>query len=96
MTETRNVHAAAGAALGLLGVGLGAFGAHGLEDFMQSAENATDRIEWWATATEYHLVHSVAMVALAWKLADHRPIRPDPAAMLRGFLASYRIPMNQS
>ena len=48
------------AILGALGVVLGAFGAHGLEGTLSA-----DRLEVWATAVEYHLLHAVALVALA-------------------------------
>ena len=47
--------------LGALGVGLGAFGAHGLRDLLQ--RNGTADI--WETAVFYHLVHAVAMLALS-------------------------------
>lgn len=57
------------ASSGLLAVGLGAFGAHGLEPVL--AANATEAI--WQTAAFYHLVHSVAALwaserrpAVAW------------------------------
>ncbi len=55
------------AVLGFLGVGLGAFGAHGLEGTFQSgaldAEFALERMGWWKTAAAYHLVHAVALAA---------------------------------
>ncbi len=44
---------------GLLGVALGAFGAHGLQDRLL----ANDRLDVWQTAVLYHLVHSVAALA---------------------------------
>lgn len=47
--------------LGLLGVGLGAFGAHGLKGILES-RGATGT---WETAVLYHLVHTVALLALA-------------------------------
>jgi uncharacterized membrane protein YgdD (TMEM256/DUF423 family) len=46
------------AVLGLLGVALGAFGAHALKDRL-SVEGA----EWWKTATLYHLIHAAAALA---------------------------------
>jgi uncharacterized membrane protein YgdD (TMEM256/DUF423 family) len=49
------------AALGLIGVGLGAFGAHGLKETLA----ASGRLETWQTAVLYQLVHAVAMLALA-------------------------------
>lgn len=48
------------ALLGATGVAMGAFGAHALADLLRdSGHTAT-----WTTATRYHLVHSVALVAL--------------------------------
>ena len=56
-----------GALWGLLGVGLGAFGAHGLRT-TASAEG----LAWWETAARYHLVHALALVLLGL-LQHHRP-----------------------
>ena len=49
------------AALCLLGVGLGAFGAHALKATLQ----ASGMLDAWNKAVLYHLVHAVALVALA-------------------------------
>lgn len=46
--------------LGALAVALGAFGAHGLEGRVSA-----DALETWRTAATYHLVHSVALAAMA-------------------------------
>lgn len=43
--------------LGLLGVGLGAFGAHGLR-----ARVAPEMIEVWKTGVLYHLLHVLALL----------------------------------
>ena len=48
------------ALLGALGVILGAFGAHGLQTRL-----STEQLESWDTAVRYHLLHSVALLALA-------------------------------
>lgn len=48
------------AVMGLLAVGLGAFGAHGLKETLERHDTAAI----WQTATLYHLVHAVAMLAL--------------------------------
>jgi len=49
----------AGALWGLVGVGLGAFGAHGLKSV------ATEQgLTWWETAARYQLIHAVALVLL--------------------------------
>lgn len=53
------------AILGLTGVALGAFGAHGLKDIL--AANGTAAI--WQTAVLYHLVHAVSSL---WA-AERRP-----------------------
>lgn len=47
--------------LGFIGVGLGAFGAHGLQSLLVERGTA----EVWKTAVEYQLMHAVAMLALA-------------------------------
>ena len=58
------------ALLGAAGVGLGAFGAHGLRARLDARA-----LEIWETAVWYHLIHAVALLALA--LSPH-------AATLRG------------
>lgn len=57
----QRVLVALGGALGALAVGLGAFGAHGLERFLEGSADAADRHGWWETAALYHLVHAVAI-----------------------------------
>lgn len=49
------------AALGLLAVGLGAFGAHGLEKVL----TANDRVATWETAVFYHFIHAVMLYIVA-------------------------------
>ncbi|MFM8363672.1 MAG: DUF423 domain-containing protein [Verrucomicrobiota bacterium] len=61
MTATRTA-----AILGLLGVALGAFGAHGLKTLLEA--HATTAI--WQTAVLYHLVHAVAAL---WA-SEKRPL----------------------
>lgn len=46
---------------GASAVGLGAFGAHGLESMLEE----TGRAGTWETAVLYHLVHSVVLLLLA-------------------------------
>lgn len=63
----RTLRIAAGL-LGFTGVGLGAFGAHGLKATLEPA----GLLEIWKTAVFYQLIHAVALFALAgW---------PNPAA----------------
>lgn len=59
MTRTLSLRVAA--LLGFLGVGLGAFGAHGLGEVL--AKNG--RADEWATAVLYHLVHACVLAALS-------------------------------
>jgi uncharacterized membrane protein YgdD (TMEM256/DUF423 family) len=49
------------AANGFLAVLLGAFGAHALRGRLSSLEDGARRLEWWQTATTYHLVHALAL-----------------------------------
>lgn len=51
-----------GAIFGFLGVALGAFGAHGLENILSQAN-----LERWNTAVLYNLIHAVIIVALGLK-----------------------------
>jgi len=59
MTNSTAIRIAA--TIGLLGVGLGAFGAHGLKGLLD--RNGTAAI--WETAVFYHLVHAVVLLVLA-------------------------------
>lgn len=60
------------ATLGFLGVALGAFGAHGLKERLSPA-----MLEVYRTGVLYHLLHSVALLAVALgadKLARPRAV----------------------
>ena len=57
-----------GAALGATGVGLGAFGAHALKAMLEES----GRLGTWETAVLYHLVHALALIAVA-AFALHAP-----------------------
>jgi uncharacterized membrane protein YgdD (TMEM256/DUF423 family) len=57
---------------GLLAVGFGAFGAHGLQGHLAGAADGAQRMEWWATAAHYHLTHALALGLAAWA-ADRFP-----------------------
>jgi uncharacterized membrane protein YgdD (TMEM256/DUF423 family) len=53
--------------LGICGIGLGAFGAHGLHDRLAAA----NMVSTWETAVLYHLVHTLALLAVAlWATGD--------------------------
>ena len=66
--------AACGAALALLGVALGAFGAHGLEARLSPADLGT-----FETAVRYQMYHALGLFGVAW-LAD----RTGHALVVRG------------
>jgi uncharacterized membrane protein YgdD (TMEM256/DUF423 family) len=57
---------------GVLAVALGAFGAHGLKARMAELADGAQRMQWWQTASHYHLVHALAL-ALASYLAARAP-----------------------
>jgi uncharacterized membrane protein YgdD (TMEM256/DUF423 family) len=59
-----------------LAVGLGAFGAHGLKEALDAAQMAT-----WQTAVQYHLVHGLALFALALWLHEEAPAWAGKVAM---------------
>jgi len=61
--------------LGFLGVALGAFGAHGLRDRL-----APGMLDVYKTGVLYHLLHAVALLAVA--LGAERVARPRAVAAL--------------
>ncbi|MFP4315796.1 MAG: DUF423 domain-containing protein [Desulfovibrionales bacterium] len=73
-----------GASSCALAVGLGAFGAHGLQDVLSSSA-----LQTYQTATLYHLVHSLGLLAVSLALRhapDSRPIIWAAWLMLTGIL----------
>ena len=69
--------------LGLLGVALGAFGAHGLKATLE----AHGSLETWKTAVLYQLVHAVALLAIAmWRDAPPKVPARVAASWLIGTL----------
>ena len=76
------------AANGFLAVALGAFGAHGLRARWSALEDGAKRLEWWHTATSYHLAHALAigLVALLAARADVAVVRVAGAAFSTGIL----------
>jgi uncharacterized membrane protein YgdD (TMEM256/DUF423 family) len=51
--------------LGFLGVALGAFGAHGLKDWLATMPDGEQRLQWWHTGTQYQVVHALLLLGLA-------------------------------
>ncbi len=50
---------------GFLAVVLGAFGAHSLRSELGALADGPKRLEWWQTASSYHLLHAVALGIVA-------------------------------
>ncbi len=67
-----------GAILAFLGVALGAFGAHALQERMGMSARY---LEVWRTGVQYHLIHAVALLFVAL-LSDRLP-KGNGAAMAR-------------
>lgn len=59
MSLENNRVAAVGALLAALGIGLGAFGAHGLRAVLDEAA-----LGWWNTAVQYQMWNAIGLVAL--------------------------------
>ena len=59
---------------GALGVALGAFGAHGLKGVVADPSTIA---RWWEVGARYHLIHAVALAAVA-----AHPARPAIAGWL--------------
>ncbi len=68
------------ALLGALAVVLGAFGAHGLKGFLETAVDGPLRLQWWNTAAHYHLVH--ALLATAFALLSTRTTKAGVGLVL--------------
>jgi uncharacterized membrane protein YgdD (TMEM256/DUF423 family) len=67
--------------LGLLAVALGAFGAHALADRIPP-----ERMEVFRTGALYHLLHAVALLAVACLPYDRRALRVARWAFLVGIV----------
>lgn len=81
-----------GACLAALGVVLGAFGAHGLEDRLIGfgyESDLTKRLEWFETAVKYHLIHAVGMIVVGLVIERREAsklLRLAPAFLLTGIV----------
>lgn len=73
-----------GAVLAGIGVGLGAFGAHGLRDRL-----SPELLAIWETGVRYHLVHALGLIAAAW--ASERWPGAWPAAAGWSFLTGIAV-----
>ncbi|WP_068628486.1 DUF423 domain-containing protein [Cephaloticoccus primus] len=68
---------------GLLAIACGAFGAHALKPQLL----ATGRLSAWETAVQYHLMHSVVLLAAALFLASRGESAPEARWLRRAVLA---------
>lgn len=73
---------------GFFAVALGAFGAHGLKGYLAPLSDAAKRLEWWQTASQYHLFHALALGVLAsWAgPSNDRALQLAGGAMLAGIV----------
>ncbi len=71
------VFAIAGAVAAMIGVGVGAFGAHGLRDRLSPAD-----LEIFETGVRYHMYHALGLFAVAWAASRW----PSGATTLAGWL----------
>ncbi|MBW2273954.1 MAG: DUF423 domain-containing protein [Deltaproteobacteria bacterium] len=73
---------AVSASLGAVGVALGALGAHALK-----ARLTPDQLASWGTAVDYHLLHSIALLALAlFSAATGRSVQLPAVLFTAGIL----------
>lgn len=68
-----------GAAFMFLGVGAGAFGAHGLSSYFAQHLSLQNTFE---TAVRYHLIHGLALFAAAWAVTRYPGSLPQWAGYL--------------
>jgi uncharacterized membrane protein YgdD (TMEM256/DUF423 family) len=89
---TRRRWMAIGGATGFLGVLIGAFGAHGLEDFLVSTyaagpELVARRLDQFDVGARYHLVHALALLVItALPGLSDRAVRITSGLMLTGIV----------
>ena len=70
--------------LGFAGVALGAFGVHALASI-----TTPNRLETWATAVDYHLFHTLAILALSGLFRDKNSVWLERA--LRAFISGILV-----
>lgn len=83
MSSQSRIWLGVAAALGAVGVALGAFGTHGLPGFLDgrgfSADEIARRLNLFETAARYHLLHALALAVTAL-VVDRAPGRTLTAA----------------
>ena len=59
--------------LGFFGTALGAFGAHGLQDWLHTLPDGAQRLSWWQTGVQYQLWHALLLTGIGvWRRSDDR------------------------
>jgi uncharacterized membrane protein YgdD (TMEM256/DUF423 family) len=78
----KKIAISAAGVFGFLGVAIGAFGAHALHDQIA----AHDRLETFATATLYHLVHALMLLGLGllYPISGSKALRIATIACIAG------------
>ncbi|KAL0073407.1 hypothetical protein J3Q64DRAFT_1733080 [Phycomyces blakesleeanus] len=71
----------AGSLLGLTAIGLGAFGAHALAKY---TGNDDAKLRNWKTASEYQLLHAVALLAVSSIPVAVRRVHPAAMPLMLG------------
>lgn len=79
----RRILIAAGIA-GALAVTLGAFGAHGLEKWLETLADGAKRRAWWDTATDYLFWQALLMMGLGLFARDDESRAVKLAALFNG------------
>ena len=74
----------AGAVLGLLGVALGAFGAHALKPYLIE----TGRLDTFETAVKYQFYHALSLliISIFMRLRNHRFLKIAASLLLLGVI----------
>ncbi|KAG0166139.1 hypothetical protein DFQ28_009038 [Apophysomyces sp. BC1034] len=76
-----NFYWKAGSVLGLTALGLGAFGSHGLAKYVG---NDPAKLRNWTLASEFQLMHAVALLTLSSIPPSVRRIHPAAAPLMLG------------
>ena len=83
MSEISRRWIAVGALLAAIGVGLGAYGAHGLKDTLArlgyTGDDLTHRLSIFETAVRYQMFHAIAIVLAGFALPQRRQTTVDRA-----------------
>lgn len=70
-----------GGVSGALGVAMGAFGAHAVKGWLAAFDDGAERLAWWHTGAQYHLLHALLLVALGVWARSHPSKRLTAAGL---------------